>query len=83
MLVRYGGEEFAVILPASSLEDSPTVLERLRAATPSEQTVSAGVAAWNGHETPDELVGRADEALYAAKADGRDRLVAAEAPALT
>ena len=78
VLVRYGGEEFGVILPASQLEDAAMVLERLRESTPGQQSVSAGVACWDGQETPDQLVGRADAALYAAKAAGRDRLMAAE-----
>jgi diguanylate cyclase len=39
--------------------------------------VSAGVACWNGRESAEELVGRADAALYEAKRTGRDRLVAA------
>ena len=49
----------------------------LRAATPAEQTVSVGVARWDGEETPDELLARADAALYVAKSAGRDRAVAA------
>ena len=44
---------------------------------PGDQTVSAGVVCWNGRETAEELVGRADAALYEAKRMGRDRLVAA------
>jgi PleD family two-component response regulator len=44
---------------------------------PSGQTVSAGVACWNGRESAEELVGRADAALYEAKRTGRDRLVTA------
>jgi PleD family two-component response regulator len=45
--------------------------------TPEGQTVSAGLACWDGHESPEHLVGRADSALYAAKRGGRDRLIAA------
>ena len=44
---------------------------------PSGQTVSAGVACWNGRESAEELVGRADAALYQAKRNGRDQLVTA------
>jgi PleD family two-component response regulator len=44
---------------------------------PADQTVSAGVACWNGRETVEELFGRADAALYEAKRMGRDRLVTA------
>jgi PleD family two-component response regulator len=42
-------------------------------------TCSIGVASWDFHEAADELVRRADEALYAAKAGGRDRYVTASA----
>jgi diguanylate cyclase (GGDEF)-like protein len=77
ILARYGGEEFAVALPGCSLADAKTIVERLRAAMPSGQTVSAGVACWNGRESAEELVGRADAALYEAKRTGRDRLVSA------
>jgi PleD family two-component response regulator len=41
---------------------------------PSGQTCSAGVAGWNGEESPDALVERVDAALYAAKVAGRDRV---------
>jgi PleD family two-component response regulator len=53
------------------------VLERLREATPREHTCSIGVAQWDGGEASQELIGRADEALYSAKDSGRDRVVAA------
>jgi diguanylate cyclase (GGDEF)-like protein len=77
MLARYGGEEFAVLLPGCALHDAQVLLERLRMSMPEAQTVSAGVACWDGSESPEELVGRADSALYAAKRAGRDRLIAA------
>ena len=73
VLARYGGEEFAAVLPACSLADAHVVVERIRAATPHGQTVSAGIAQWNGTEDAPSLVARADAALYAAKAAGRDR----------
>ena len=76
-LARYGGEEFSVALPGCRLENAKDIVERLRAAMPGDQTVSAGVVCWNGRETAEELVGRADAALYDAKRMGRDRLVAA------
>ena len=56
-------------------------MERLRAATPREQTFSAGVAQWDGTETPEQLLARADAALYEAKHSGRDRVVAPSPPA--
>ena len=77
ILARYGGEEFAVLLPDCSADAALAVLERLREATPSGETCSAGVAQWDGAETPDELVERADAALYVAKGAGRDRIATA------
>jgi diguanylate cyclase (GGDEF)-like protein len=76
-LASYGGEEFSVALPGCRLENAKDIVERLRAAMPGDQTVSAGVVCWNGRETAEELVGRADAALYEAKRMGRDCLVAA------
>jgi diguanylate cyclase (GGDEF)-like protein len=76
-LARYGGEEFSVALPGCRLENAKDIVERLRAVMPGDQTVSAGVVCWNGRETVEELVGRADAALYEAKRMGRDCLVAA------
>jgi diguanylate cyclase (GGDEF)-like protein len=78
-ITRYGGEEFAAVLPSCTLEDAVHLIERMRAATPAGQTCSAGVAHWNGEETPEELVARADTALYEAKHSGRDRVVVAAA----
>jgi len=76
-LARYGGEEFTVALPGCTLPNAKDIVERLRASMPQEATVSAGVACWNGRESAEELVGRADAALYEAKRTGRDRLVTA------
>jgi diguanylate cyclase (GGDEF)-like protein len=76
LLARYGGEEFLIVLPAS-IEEATDTMERLRASTPDPQTVSVGLARWDGDETPEELVARADAALYAAKEAGRDRIVQA------
>jgi diguanylate cyclase len=73
-LARYGGEEFIVLLPGASTELATMVLERLRSATPAGQTFSAGVATWDGNETSEELIARADQALYQAKDAGRDRI---------
>jgi diguanylate cyclase (GGDEF)-like protein len=72
LLVRYGGEEFVVLLPDCALDDAMTIAERLRTALP-EGTCSIGVAEWAHGESADELLGRADQALYAAKAGGRNR----------
>jgi diguanylate cyclase (GGDEF)-like protein len=72
LLARYGGEEFAVLLPDCGLDNAMEISERLRTAQP-EVTCSIGVAAWDRREPAAELVDRADRALYAAKASGRDR----------
>ena len=75
VLARYGGEEFALALPGCDLDDAAILVERLRGATPSEQTASAGLVRWDGTESAERLFGRADKALYAAKDSGRDRVV--------
>ena len=79
LLCRYGGEEFAVLLPDATAEQAAEVVQRMRAVSPQEQTFSAGLACWDGQEISDELVARADRALYAAKAAGRDRIVDGDA----
>ncbi len=80
VLARYGGEEFAVALPGCSLEDGTSLVSRLREAIPHDETCSAGVALWDGQEDGEGLLGRADAAMYAAKAAGRDRLRVMPAP---
>ncbi len=87
-IARYGGEEFVVTLPNTDIEGAKVIVERLRASIPDvldddlakRVTCSAGIAEWNGSETVRELVGRADQALYAAKKAGRDQSVALKAP---
>jgi diguanylate cyclase (GGDEF)-like protein/PAS domain S-box-containing protein len=74
-ILRYGGEEFMVILPNCDPIDATEIVERLRASTPDGQTCSAGLALWHAAESVDDLVARADKALYEAKETGRDRLV--------
>jgi diguanylate cyclase (GGDEF)-like protein len=74
LLARYGGEEFGAIFDHSRLTDADRIIERLQEVTPQGQTFSAGAALWNGTESADELLARADGALYAAKNAGRDRL---------
>lgn len=85
---RYGGEEIAILLPHAELADGFAVCERIREAVASlvhsapsgafGVTISVGVAALDGHRrTATELLLAADEALYQAKREGRDRVIAA------
>ncbi len=87
VLARYGGEEFIIILPNTEQEDAIKVIERVQRKLTKEFfmhsdervviTFSAGVAQRIGEETPDEIIPRADAALYAAKNAGRNRVMAA------
>jgi diguanylate cyclase (GGDEF)-like protein len=85
LLARYGGEEFALVLPGCDPREAQAVVDRVRAATPPGPTCSAGLALWDGAEDAEALVRRADHALYAAKASGRNRAVldVVDAPAGT
>jgi len=86
MLVRRGGEEFLILLPDTSADAAMVAAERLRAALAETEvsasgttirfTASIGVAL-PLTENPGELLSRADLALYAAKAAGRNRVVLA------
>jgi diguanylate cyclase (GGDEF)-like protein len=77
-LARYGGEEFVVLLHGLDLDIARRVVDRLRAATPREQSCSAGLARRADRESAATLLGRADDALYDAKRAGRNRSVLAE-----
>jgi two-component system chemotaxis response regulator CheY len=84
LVARYGGEEFAVLLPATNPSEAVLVAERVRSAFRDEPwphrpvTASLGVATAGPTEfgTVDDLIQRADEALYRSKRDGRDRVTA-------
>ena len=78
VLARYGGEEFIALLPDCDDATAAVLLDRLRAVMPDQQTFSAGIATWDGAETAEDLVGRADAALYEAKNAGRNRAAVAE-----
>lgn len=81
--VRYGGEEFAVILPGTRMQEALHVAERLRATIESRgfvfedqtipMTASLGLATASADDTLASIVERADTALYAAKEAGRNR----------
>ena len=92
LLARVGGEEFVVVLPETGADGAGQIAERLRQAVAdlaiphsgsscaSYVTVSVGVASGDPRAlSSDELVRRADEALYRAKAAGRNRVASADA----
>jgi len=93
LVCRYGGEEFCAILPGATMELTVAIAERLRRAVserplgglPRVVTVSIGAALYRGAagETLDAVIGRADEALYRAKAAGRDRVMTQDSAAST
>jgi two-component system cell cycle response regulator len=86
-VARYGGEEFVVVMPATDPENAAIAGERLRAAvealrfetangTPCHLTVSIGtVCCGSAACSPESLLGNADQALYDAKREGRNRVV--------
>lgn len=85
--VRWGGEEILIVLPGCSLEEAQHFAEGLRekvaeamfakASPELRVTVSIGVSELHGSESFDRVINRADQALYAAKAAGRNRVVLA------
>ncbi|GAB4256084.1 sensor domain-containing diguanylate cyclase [Deferrisoma sp.] len=86
-VARYGGEEFAILLPNTDETGARALAERIRKALEAEEipwegrtlrvTASLGLGvAQEGDDTPDALISRADQALYAAKETGRNRVVA-------
>jgi diguanylate cyclase len=85
---RYGGEEFAVVLPNTALRPALTVADHIRRAVMSKElkkkstgeilgrvTISAGVSMLSATDDADSLIERADACLYAAKRNGRNRVI--------
>ena len=84
LVARYGGEEFVLLLPKATLAIAETVAQRVAAALARQAlphaessvaahvTVSQGIALWKSGESLDRVIARADEALYRAKAEGRN-----------
>lgn len=92
LAARYGGEEFSIILPETDLTGAVIVGNALRKAIATKDvinrstgkilgriTMSVGVAEYAGEKTPEELIERADAALYTAKHNGRNQVAAAPA----
>ena len=85
---RYGGEEFAVVLPNTALRQALAVADHIRRAVMAKElkkkstgeilgrvTISVGVSMLRRGDTPDSLIERADACLYAAKRNGRNRVI--------
>jgi len=86
-LGRYGGEEFLLVLPDTNADQAMQIVERLRGiiaeldwskiAPDLTLTISAGLSEIASNDTPEDLLARADRALYRAKDAGRNRVLAA------
>jgi len=84
LLVRYGGEEFAILLPDTLLDEAMSIAERLRVMVAANEmdsngltfkiTLSIGIAPIAGKGSLEEFLGAADRALYRAKENGRNRV---------
>jgi len=69
-LARLGGDEFVLLLPDCTAVVAEELARRMIEVVPFEKTCSVGVATWDGNEASHELVHRADQAMYTAKAAG-------------
>lgn len=79
LVVRYGGEEFIVLLPQTGIKDAEVITRRI-CATVKEKTkvtISAGLAEFNEKTDFNQLIQKADKALYTAKENGRDKYILA------
>jgi len=86
-IARYGGDEFVMLLPETKLGDAAEMLERVRSqveklSLPNVRpiTISCGLTEWTGSvtDTPENILKRADAALYEAKRKGRNRIAVSE-----
>ena len=93
ILVRRGGEEFVLIMPQTGDSQAHATATRIQEKLDKEnievlpdvsvrQTVSIGVATWDGRESPSDLEVRADHAMYEGKRLGRNRVVVASTPSV-
>jgi len=87
IITRYGGDEFVLLMPETKLNGAKVLLERLRRQVKTisipnvpQITISCGVAEWSSSDAdaPEAVLKRADAALYKAKNEGRNRVIASQ-----